>query len=395
MYRATPVDMVHPASTAGLPATRSNIPANIPASERPARGRIAFAEPWAAEVLVAGLPAAARVVREAAQAGLRECWIEAGEGWVPSARLRAEVERLRGAMVVRFPDALSGPPGAGMLLWITGESLPTARQLAAAQATEGPVFVADAAAGESRLCLPGKLETRRRYARAGRAIVAATTKPTDGLVSRHVNRPLSQAISGLLLRLPGFRPTHATFGTAALAALMFAALTGWGGRGLLIGALLFQTASMFDGVDGEAARATFRSSHRGAMFDSLVDAMTNLLFVLGLVINMILRGHAQAAAFGACGLLMLALGLTIIGRRARASTALFSFDGVKDRMRARGTRLGQWLVWLTMRDFLALASVVLVLLGWAEPALVAFAAIMAGWLVVVIATGPRQGVASR
>ena len=48
-----------------------------------------------------------------------------------------------------------------------------------------------------------------------------------------------------------------------------------------------------------------------------------------------------------------------------------------------------------MRDFLALLAVVMVLLGWTEPALAGFALVMAGWLVVVIATGARQGAALR
>jgi CDP-L-myo-inositol myo-inositolphosphotransferase len=171
---------------------------------------------------------------------------------------------------------------------------------------------------------------------------------------------------------------------------MFASLVLYGKAGLIAGALLFQAASIFDGVDGEAARATFRASDRGAMLDSLVDAVTNLAFILGLVINMAQRGQDTAAAFGIAGLAMLAIGLTIIGRRARATAGPFTFDGVKDRIRARGTRLGQWLIWLTMRDFLALAAAVLVILGLDQPALVGFSVIMAGWLVVVVATGAKQ-----
>lgn len=359
-----------------------------PAARKPEQALIAFPDAAAAEALIAGLPAAARVVREAAQAGLRECWLDAGPGWSPSTRLRSEVKRLGGAMLVHWPDGDAPPAAKHSLLLVRGETLPTAWSIAGAtirpRSVDGTESKHDDAA-----------TIRRRYARAGRAILAATAKPTDGIVSRHLNRPMSQAISGALLRIPGFRPFHATAGTAVLAALMFAALTLYGAPGLLAGALLFQAASMFDGVDGEAARSTFRSSDVGAMFDSLIDALTNLLFVLGVVVNMFAAGHVQAAGYGACGLLMLATGLTIIGRRARASAGPFTFDGVKDRMRARGTRLGQWLIWLTMRDFLAFAAVVLVLLGWVEPALLAFSIVMAGWLVVVIATGLRQGAAAR
>lgn len=387
MYRAQTQDPLHAPRRAPL----------VSHSSVPHRALIGFANPQAAESLVAGLPAAARVVREAALAGVRECWLEAGPGWAPSRALRREVDRLRGAMHVHFPDDGSTRPGSGRMLFVAGDALPSARQLAGATAAAGPapLFTAEDAGAAPRLHHAAPDAIRRHYRRAGRAILAATIKPTDGLVSRYLNRPISQAISNLLLRIPPFRPFHATLGTAALAAVMFASLTMFGEGGLLAGALLFQAASMFDGVDGEAARATFRSSDRGALFDSLVDAATNLCFVLGLVVNMVRAGHLAAAGYGLCGLLMLASGLTIIGRRARRSAGPFTFDGVKDRMRARGTRLGQWLIWLTMRDFLALAAVVLVLLGWGEPALAAFSLVMAGWLVVVVATGIRQGATAR
>lgn len=365
-----------------------------PSIRKPERALIAFPDAAAAETLIAGLPAAARVVREAAQAGLRECWLDAGPDWSPSSRLRIEVQRLAGAMRVHWPDGDPPPAAKESVLLVRGETLPTAWSIAGATTRLQSVVITDAGR-RAELRHDDAAKIRRHYARAGRAILAATAKPTDGIVSRHLNRPMSQAISGALLRIPGFRPFHATAGTAVLAALMFAALTLYGASGLLAGALLFQAASMFDGVDGEAARSTFRSSDVGAMFDSLIDALTNLLFVLGVVVNMFAAGHAQAAGYGACGLLLLATGLTIIGRRARASAGPFTFDGVKDRMRARGTRLGQWLIWLTMRDFLAFAAVVLVLLGWVEPALLAFSIVMAGWLVVVVATGLRHSAAAR
>jgi CDP-L-myo-inositol myo-inositolphosphotransferase len=358
---------------------------------------IVFPSAEAAEARIAGVPAAARVVREAALAGFGQCRIEAGAQWRPGRELRAEVDRLRGTMAVDFAGSPGQAPVFGPVLLIAGEALPPARLLLqAGGAAGGAVVVADAGdrlarARLARLAAPD--ETGWYYARLGRAILRATGKTTDGIVSRYLNRPLSRAMTGLLLRVPGFRPIHATFGTAALAVLMFACLLFGGTAGLLSGAFLFHAASVFDGVDGEAARATFRTSDRGAMFDSLVDAATNLAFMLGLVINMALAGRGEAASFGACGLALLAAGLVIIGRRARASSGPFTFDGVKDRM--RGTRFGQWLVWLTMRDFLALAAVVMVVLGLVETALVVFSMVMAGWLGVVVATGMRRGATLR
>jgi len=391
------------------PASRAAAPkVSISPAARRTRGLVLFATPQAAEANVAGLPAAARVVREAALAGLTECWLDAGPDWIPSETMRTEVDRLRDSMNVHFPHEVARPPVSGPILLIAGEALPSARALSrggelsrgseSRGRTGSSVMLADAGDAAAREQLARHRQPgagTNGYAAKARAIVAATGKPTDGIVSRHINRPISRTVSALLLHVPGFRPSHATAVTALLAVLMFASLLALGQAGLLVGALLFQAASVFDGVDGEAARATFRASHRGAMFDSLVDAATNLAFILGLVINMAMRDHMTAAGFGVSGLVMLAVGLTIIGRRAHASSGPFTFDGVKDRMRARGTRFGQWLIWLTMRDFLALASVVLIVLGLAEPALVAFSIIMAGWLVVVIATGARQSAVLR
>jgi CDP-L-myo-inositol myo-inositolphosphotransferase len=244
---------------------------------------------------------------------------------------------------------------------------------------------------------PDSLEAAvARYAAAGRAIIKATAKSTDGLVSRSLNRPISQAISTVLLKIPGIRPIHATMGTAALAVLMFAVLVLMGSpAGLVLGAILFHAASVFDGVDGEIARATYRTSDRGAMIDSLIDAATNLSFVAGIVINLVQRGHWSAAMFGIAGLAMLAIGLTTLGTRARRSGAPISFDGLKGRFRDSGTRWGKWAVWLTMRDFLALASVVLVVAGLTDEAIMAFSGIMAVWLAVVLTSQVRQSALGR
>ncbi len=99
--------------------------------------------------------------------------------------------------------------------------------------------------------------------------------------------------------------------------------------------------------------------------------------------------------FGIAGLAMLAIGLTTLGTRARRSGAPISFDGLKGRFRDSGTRWGKWAVWLTMRDFLALASVVLVVAGLTDEAIMAFSGIMAVWLAVVLTSQVRQSALGR
>lgn len=365
-------------------------------------GLIVFSAGHDADMLVAGIPAAARVVREARLAGLLACEVNGGEGWQPAATTRAEVQRLGGTMPVTF----SPPPlgRQGLYAVIRGDALPAAQAIADAVAgSNEPVDGVQIASGAgiedaiARALSEGR-EGAARLASASRAILRSTAKPTDGIVSRHINRPLSQAISSLALRIPGFRPVHATIGTAVIALVMFACLLLGGPTGLIAGALLFQAASIFDGVDGEVARATWRTSAEGARMDSLIDAATNLCFLLGVALNLLFQDRTGAAALGFLGLGLLAVGLLMIGRAAARSNAPFSFDLVKEHYRAKGatsaggrgqeaarpSQIMQWLTFMTSRDFFALVFALLIAMGLAAQVLALFAIAAAGWLVAVI-----------
>jgi CDP-L-myo-inositol myo-inositolphosphotransferase len=92
-------------------------------------------------------------------------------------------------------------------------------------------------------------------------------KPTDGLVSRVLNRPLSTRVSMLLAPL---RPapdlvTVLVFGLSLVGAAALGAGAG------VVGGLLVQLSSVLDGVDGELARLQMGGSSRGALLDSVLD----------------------------------------------------------------------------------------------------------------------------
>lgn len=359
-----------------------------------------FASASNASANVAGVPAAARAVREGAAAGLTQCWVHAGADWRPTARDRSEIARLAGTMKVEFATIpeLSSDFFRGTALLLAGERIigtgllqewlaaPPEPDAAEAECQDDRpivhgVEVRDIAQAVNRLAGLGRVE---ELAAASHRILAGTAKPSDGIVSRTINRPISQAISGLMLRWPAVRPLHATVATALTAMIMLACLLTGRDEGLILGALLFQAASILDGVDGEIARATFRTSHFGAMADSLVDAATNVGFIGGVVINLWIQGHRGIALFGAAGLAMMAFGLLLIGGRARKRDRQFTFNGVKEHFEARQSPLMQWLTWLTMRDFYALAAVLFVVLGFTAAGLVAFGVVAAGWLLVVL-----------
>ena len=118
-----------------------------------------------------------------------------------------------------------------------------------------------------------------------RELVRTTGKPTDGLVSRTLNRPISQRLSRLLLRT-AVTPDQISLVVFAVLASSLWVLT-WGTpQGFVLGMLLFHLASVLDGCDGEIARAKFLESQRGAWLDTSVDLLGNFLLPLGVAIGL-------------------------------------------------------------------------------------------------------------
>lgn len=202
-----------------------------------------------------------------------------------------------------------------------------------------------------------------------RAIVRATAKDSDGLVSRHVNRPVSQAITRwLLLHAPFVRPMHVTVFVGTLALLMVALMIGGGWAGFVAGALLFQACSLLDGVDGELARATWRSSPSGARADTLVDQCVNLGFFAGLAIG-IDRHYGDAAETAAeIAVLLILAGVIIMLLLAWFQHNLGNMNFLKSHYRARFShgiagRITDALIVVTSRDFIAFACAIVIPVG--------------------------------
>ena len=122
--------------------------------------------------------------------------------------------------------------------------------------------------------------------RAERTLVSlAARKPLDGPVSRLVNRRLSGPISLVLLRA-GVSPGAATVATFlfALAAAAVLALGVVWPAALVLGGILVQLASILDGVDGEIARASLRSSPFGGFLDSVLDRAADAAVLAALAV---------------------------------------------------------------------------------------------------------------
>lgn|GEM_PF-814663 len=253
----------------------------------------------------------------------------------------------------------------------------------AALAGDGPALEGDA----------GEAVAFDHAGRAALAIVAETGKSSDGWVSRHLNRPVSRRISAWLLQLADVRPSHLTALGAAAAAAMFASLSLGGRAGLVLGCVLLHVASVLDGLDGEVARATYRSSAAGALADTVVDMATNLLFVLGLTIGLYRTHDGADALAGAVGLALWTTGVLMLAVLIRLGPRGGSFDVLKIAYARNMTgpvsgALAALARNVLGRDFFALAFAVMGLAGlyWAIPWIVAAAA--GFWLVLIAAAAP-------
>lgn len=156
------------------------------------------------------------------------------------------------------------------------------------------------------------LGSRARRAHASWRIVQRTAKATDGWVSRNFNRPLSRPISYVLLGI-GLNANHASLLTLLFGFAAAVIAAGPGYWPLLITGVMFQFASVLDGVDGEMARATLTESESGARLDTIVDQLTYVTCFIGVMIGWVREGGGQSALLWTIG-----LGVALVFSLARA-----------------------------------------------------------------------------
>jgi len=107
-------------------------------------------------------------------------------------------------------------------------------------------------------------------------------KPTDGLVSRYLNRRISTRISMKLVRLR-WKPSP------DFLSVVSATIVGAGGLFFaagysLAGGLLAQIGSILDGCDGEVARLLGKQSRGGALLDTVLDRFADIVLLYGLAV---------------------------------------------------------------------------------------------------------------
>lgn len=131
--------------------------------------------------------------------------------------------------------------------------------------------------------------------RARRDVLAGAVRVGDGLVARHLNRPISLRITERIVAWPvnPWQVSLATFALTLLAGLSFAV------GHATTGGLLAQSASVLDGVDGEIARVRYQDSAFGGLYDALLDRLGETCVIGGMTLYAWLGGAgATAVALG-------------------------------------------------------------------------------------------------
>ena len=212
----------------------------------------------------------------------------------------------------------------------------------------------------------GAIETR---------FLRGSGKSQDGFVSRHLNRPISRAITRTLLRF-SMTPNSWTwliFPIAVVGALVLGRGSYWS---FVWGLVLFQVFSILDGCDGEIARAKFLESESGRRLDDLFDVLSNILLVLGLGFGLRHAHPHFGGIFLAEGIVAAALIALNEWTLARASVPEASADSLggtlyprhrelveRSGLLAFGEKYASLLIQLTKRDVAILFFVLLALIG--------------------------------
>jgi 1L-myo-inositol 1-phosphate cytidylyltransferase / CDP-L-myo-inositol myo-inositolphosphotransferase len=168
---------------------------------------------------------------------------------------------------------------------------------------------------------PMTVETPADVGRAERRLMQSLVKDTDGFMARHVERPISLAISRLLA------PTAITPNEMSVISIVVG-LCGapffLSGRASLqtIGALLFLAHSILDGCDGELARLKFEESRWGGVLDFWGDNVVHAVIFACMGVGWSLAaGAGWPLLFGAAA---------VVGALGSASLVYFRLMRGKD-----------------------------------------------------------------
>jgi 1L-myo-inositol 1-phosphate cytidylyltransferase / CDP-L-myo-inositol myo-inositolphosphotransferase len=210
--------------------------------------------------------------------------------------------------------------------------------------------------------------------KARRSLLATARKPTDSFVSRTFNRPISLFLTRPLIWL-GIKPNPLSVVCLAIgmASCWFIAQGGYAHS--VLGAFLFEFASIFDGCDGEVARLTYRTSKFGGFVDMVGDAVIFVLFFVCLPVGLYRGSHRPIwLVLGVLALLSMGtfylqltafmkkkkLGNYVVGlvKDIEQTAGRPGFGGRLDRMAAK-------IAFIYRRDFFSMGAFIVIAVGGA------------------------------
>ncbi len=129
------------------------------------------------------------------------------------------------------------------------------------------------------------VDNREALQKAQHILIRQLFKPTDGPISRTINRRLSTWISARLAKY-NISPntiTLVSFGLAICSAFLFA-LGGY--IQVLLAGIMAQLSSVLDGCDGEIARLKLKFSTFGEWLDLILDRYADGFIIMGITISL-------------------------------------------------------------------------------------------------------------
>lgn len=216
-------------------------------------------------------------------------------------------------------------------------------------------------------------------------ILKTLVKNTDGWFSIHLNRHLSLAVSRRLVKYP-IHPNLVT-AIALFVGVLSGAFSAMGTYTFIAaGGMVFQLASIMDGIDGEIARAKFLTSRAGEWLDTISDELTNVAFIIGLTIGVYRLSASKTMLW--LGIVTLFFYFTTIillyGRLAsgtKSRSLLYFQEQIKtsEFQKKKKARLITLLQPLIKRDLYAFIFMILAVLGLPQ-------VIILCWLVAMVIT---------
>ncbi|MEQ9426257.1 MAG: CDP-alcohol phosphatidyltransferase family protein [Cyclobacteriaceae bacterium] len=133
------------------------------------------------------------------------------------------------------------------------------------------------------VCEPVPDKKSRKQA-VGR-LIRSLRQPSDEFISRTFNRPISLFITRYITGHTPITANQFTLFTGVMGLITAFILSLGGDKNFLIGGIMFHFLAVLDAGDGEIARLKFLASERGQWIDTIVDNITYVATLGGLIVG--------------------------------------------------------------------------------------------------------------